>query len=124
MCYITNRKEKAKIAEKDLVVYKILDGKHNSKIYNHSYKKGVLQPRIKMKKEKLMDPLFNYPFREINKGYHFYVKDPLSNYSFYNLKKLPDTRIKKFLIPKGTRYFINRKRDILGEGVAEQIIML
>lgn len=110
MCfYVSSRK---KTATKDIIVYKILlDGNVSPfEYYKYNYK---LQPKVQFGITKY------HCGKVIGKGYHFYknygiaVKARDITYGFV------DAVIKPFLIPKGTKYYENKK-----EIVAETCKML
>lgn len=121
MCYYTTEKERAKIAKQDMIVYKTVI-RIKKGIYVAGYKTGYkytidqLQPKIKIKKHHFYSLC-------ISEGYHFALnrkgaKEHKKHLSWIRNKGVS---VHKFLIPKGTRYFFN---DEIGEGVAEQIIMV
>lgn len=122
MCYETTKNERAKIAQEDILVYKVV--KRTKKgvyvgAYRSDYKYTIntVTPKVKIRK------IFDGGIFNITKGYHFMVTRQSAEYlkkysSMWFSHKLS---IHKFLIPKGTRYFVNKNSN---EGVAEQIIMI
>jgi len=122
MCYILKKYERAKIAKRDIIVYKVgdiitkKDGSHifRSEMQKYLYLPNKLQPKVELK------PIFRtirvgrrkseseMKKREklIFKGYHFYTERG---------SVLPLI----FVIPKGTKYYVGKF-----EGVAEQLIFI
>lgn len=123
MCFDIYLKEKPKcqVAEEDIIVCKTLykkgfDNIFFSPVKSHIYVPDKLQKRVKIR------PRRGHPFFgrnevckwEINRGYHFF----LLSYPFFSLYARGEKKV-KCIIPKGTKYIINKKCDL---GVAERII--
>lgn len=107
MCFETTKHQKPKIAKEDITCWKTLDricNKYLSRIQDHEYVPGVLQPHVKIRKEE------SWGDYEINEGYHSFTERP----------PLVSGILKMFIIPKGTRYYHNRSNK---EYVSETIMM-
>jgi hypothetical protein len=109
MCFISTEYSKLKTAETDVECWKILKEGYKSKYKNYIYKKGVLNPLVKLYKDS---------WYEINQGYHSYRSEEKARNNF---NFLPDRyMICKFIIPAGTHYYAN----VNGEYVSEQIMLV
>ncbi len=103
MCFYISEEfseEKVRIAEQDIIVWKMLDENKVSPYYEYKYEVGILQPKVEL----IIDEC-----NSIEEGYHFYIH-PMLGFMNY-----------KFIIPKGTKYFIN---DFEGEIVSETCMMV
>jgi len=117
MCFTLNRKyPKSKIAEKDIICYKIL----NRRTAPHQ-EWFVYQKNVKTKKEDLVvhqimddDPAW------INEGYHSYKSFWQYIPKYDNFAQIPRAHfgIYKMVIPKGAKYWENE-----AEYVSETIIL-
>ena len=113
MCFVVDKDNtKVQIADKDIVCWKHghLDGKEFVSEYRcYRYKKGALNVSPFLKNEKYKTD------SALSQGFHSYSKMlPTENFFEHSL------RLKKFIIPKGSRYLINPDRD---EYISNQIIM-
>lgn len=120
MCYYKHNQEIAKIAEKDIVVYKT--GKYLKRFFHKDQFSPVNFSEFKYTKDKKTERIkFADPFGKegyiyyprIEKGYHFYLdkEDAVS----------PMWNVGIFIIPKDTIYFSNYSSG-MHMGVAEQLI--
>lgn len=117
MCLFTEQKE-PKIADKDIIVYKV--GKITNKQFispyqYYSYTKNELQREIKIHSE-ITHIINGYYYRVVDEGYHAYLTFRRALNSFYLIGK----HIGKFIIPKGSKYYIGDDGD--GDIVSSQII--
>lgn len=104
MCFIIHEKHKEpKIATKDIVCYKsgskIAKGNFESFWQDHVYRQGSPKRTVK---------LVVSHRNEIQRGYHSFVKKPVTKLS-----------IAKFIIPKGAKYYYNPTEN---EYVSNKII--
>lgn len=112
MCYVLKENEESKIADKDIVVYKIIcsDGTplHNYKEgfkYNFLSRFFCKKVNIKVQKSHKENIIFE--------GYHSY-----RSLEYAKGIRVYSTIIRKFIIPKGTKYYCNNN-----EYVSERILM-
>jgi len=112
MCFILDRpNQRAKIAKKDIVCWKVIRNNNTSYFYNHKYIYYTLQLKVKL--------IFNEENDIISEGYHSYI-----NTDMFDTGKIDidfDSKKTKFLIPKGTRYYESKE---YGEYISETIIMI
>ena len=109
MCFQSTEYAKSKTAKTDVECWKLLKSgrSYRSNFRNFLYKKGVINPLIKIYKNN---------WYEINQGYHSYHSEKIARNSFEpNIHK-----ISKFIIPAGTHYYTN----VDGEYVSEQIMLI
>ena len=120
MCYYKHNREIAKIAEKDIVVYKT--GKCVKSFFHEDQFSPSVYKEFKYTKDEKTERIeFVNPFDKlgyiyyptIEKGYHFYLDKK------YAISYTRDVGI--FIIPKGTIYFSNYCSG-MHMGVAEQLI--
>lgn len=114
MCWVGKRKRN--IAKEDITVYKYLDEDHNSPFLKYHYCKNELCEKVLLKPKFAIDwknknVIDVYPYIYIYSGYHSYIRIPRA-------KPLVDSTLYKFIIPKGSEYYINTE----GEVVSNQII--
>jgi hypothetical protein len=106
MCFETTKSAKAKIADKDIECWKIVKV-DNRPIYqdqNPPYEIGKRNPDVKI------EPYWG----SIDRGYHSFrrkIKNVPYIYAGSYLRDHPEC-IKKFIIPKGTRYYSNRTQYV------------
>jgi hypothetical protein len=110
MCFETSKTAMAKVAKSDIECWKavyLFNGKILSACEDFEYVKNIIQLKITLEKHQ------SYSFGwEIRYGYH-------SCKSLKEAKSWPSyLTVKKFIIPKGTLYFSNRR-----EYVSETIIL-
>lgn len=99
MCFETTKSAKAKIADKDIECWKVLSPNNSAPCYNYKYRKNRQTTRIPVK------ILIGDYQAIVTRGYHSYKSKDIARNSWlreYN------SLIKKFIIPKGTRYYSNR----------------
>lgn len=112
MCfYLADRTSPSPIAEEDIIVYKVTDGKPTWKHFNSlyqafQYERDKVNPKVELNVE-------NYVGGQgrIDKGYHSYFQFP--NYIYGDLGI--------FKVPKGTEYY---KNDSRREIVSSQLVYL
>lgn len=100
MCFwIHNDHAEAKIAEEDIVCYKVITNFDRSLHYFYYYKPNTTYEYVELQK------LISYwpdDMPSIEKGYHSY-----STYKFALRGLVPWMKVVKFIIPKGTEYYYN-----------------
>lgn len=107
MCFEVKPKSRAKIAKTDIECWKVLD-EDNAPPYfpSFSYVKGFINPTVKIVVDRYRG------IGDIEEGYHSLknenVIDNLKKWSrLRNYFKADPSRLKKFIIPAGTRYYEN-----------------
>lgn len=102
MCFYTNNNHHS-IAEKDIVVYKVIYKNNNSLFYTFKYIKNIVNESIDI----IMEYDNFHSFYYINYGYHSFdsIKTCLNYISKFTRIDKNRIKISKFIIPKGTKYF-------------------
>lgn len=113
MCFqLQNKNSRIRIAKEDIVVFKVGRGK---KYFNCLYQFYFKYKKDKLQKKVELIPLlsWNGSYKYINSGYHSYrnLDNTEDNMFLYSRKK-----IGIFIIPKGTKYYQNR-REIVSETI-------
>jgi len=109
MCFQTTEFAKKKTAKTDIECWKILKkGKgYKSNFKNFLYKKGVINPLVK---------LYKTNWYEINQGYHSYRSEKKAREVY-----IPRIhKICKFIIPASSHYYAN----VDSEYVSDQIMLI
>jgi len=109
MCFYPSKSAKVKVAEKDIVCYKILTRDNLGAVYAYPYHKNKRNPIVVLKIRKSF-----FGTRYIAQGYHSYrtMKGCYENNFIWD-------HIGKFIIPKGALYYSNKS-----EYVSETIIFV
>lgn len=108
MCFNVRKRGREHIAKKDIVCYKILKNNHQSFFRYYIYSKGILCEKVGL----VIDG-----YNQINYGYHSYRSFLIVWWKKVFMYTYGD--IKKFIIPKGSRYYKNNTQF-----VSNQIMMV
>lgn len=109
MCFHASKSAKCKVAEENIVCYKVLVEDDLSAIYCYKFFKGKLNPTIDLNIKRARTYM-----AIINKGYHSYKTIRIALHCGFAWD-----HIGKFIIPKGATYYSNRT-----EYVSDQIIFV
>ena len=127
MCWFTTKPPKEKIAKKDIKVQKILYEKSNGELFSPCYpyqnwkvyKEGI---KLKLSVKNIENCLYT-----IDEGYHSVKKIVIQNDNCFTegrfgrlsnfMAKSALYRICNFIIPKGTKYYINIDNEIVSETI-------
>jgi hypothetical protein len=109
MCFYPGKSAKVKVAEKDIVCYKILLGDDLGAVYAYPYLKNKRTPVIELKiRQNSLEKSY------ITRGYHSFKQLKSAIVSGFAWE-----HIGKFVIPKGALYYSNKS-----EYVSETIIFV
>jgi hypothetical protein len=138
MCWLSNKKPIAKIAKRDIPVKKVIYTDGTAYFNSFNYKTRKVIPKVKIEVEKETD-IFGRSFYTIESGYHSYsskcviIKEEYNNleskqcilvfgYNGFPLQvyyerqqKFRKVTIQNFIIPKGTKYYINKRGEYVSE---------
>jgi len=111
MCFVVRKNQtKVQVTDKDIVCWKHVypDGEDcTSEFRGFEYKKGKLNQQDALKEKE-------YNANEgLDEGFHSFLKRLAADYWW-------EARLRKFIIPKGSRYLIDPIKD---EYISNQIIM-
>lgn len=117
MCWISKIKPKPKVAEEDMAVYKYANASYITKksvyalIYPHRYiiDKNNKNIRLNILRNLVID---GNQVHTINEGYHSYA-----DLETARKKHWCSSHLAHFTIPKGTKYYINEKNEIVSENI-------
>ena len=135
MCWLSNRKPIAKIAKRDIPVKKVIYTNGTAYFNSFNYKTRKVIPKIEIKVEKEDTSYiieFGYHsysseciFAELYPNFYSKIKQCIlvknnSNYyplivSYYVMEKFRRIKVQNFIIPKGTKYYINEKGEYVSE---------
>lgn len=123
MCFIISEKYPTpKIAEKDIICYKILNRKTSPHQWWFVYKRNVRNEKVDLCPHQIWDEgetPGSFPKVWINEGYYSYKRyGVIPKYNNYSQVPPAHFRIYKMIIPKGTKYWENET-----EYVSETIIL-
>lgn len=93
------------IASKDILVWKIISDENCSKYQGFQYKPNTVY--------KLSSQLKLANGREIAEGYHAYTSRQEARNHFFDVHH----KVVKFVIPKGTEYFVGIRSDIVSNKI-------
>jgi hypothetical protein len=146
MCWLSKSKPIERMADKDIVVYKIVSkGDRNGNVLNYFYNGGYITYYKGNESEKInISPIYveygisdNYYI--IEEGYHSYSLDCRMHLIMESLLKFKEfdvfsnsedsklilmayyiresDRIGKFVIPKGSKYYLNDKGEYVSDNI-------
>ena len=126
MCfYIEEKNSKVKIANKDIVCYKIVDKLSklyvNSRYTDYKYKLDELNKEINLviiDEFKVNNVIVNES--KISSGYHSYISKERAIRFLKNIKAYDEEVIVKCIIPRNSYYYINKRHK---EYVSSNIII-
>lgn len=114
MCFVTNKEPISHIAKKDIRVYKVvkkLDCLSCLSIYqNFQYIKNEIY------KQKII-PKHIYTGYEIRDGFHSYTCSFMFSVLYKKLPRNLKLHIGIFIIPKGTKYYVNSRNEVVSEAI-------
>lgn len=126
MCFHLLKSSQAKIAKEDIECWKLLIDGNRPPFYGVHYRtepyvKGILSPRVRIRKARDHDPMSDENCRVIEKGYHSYIDGGFCVSKAVRYRSIfdVDVLVKRFIIPKGTRYYRNGS-----EYVSETIMLV
>ena len=115
MCFEARKTVKARIAEKDIICYKIIRSDNTpwySGTHHCTTPYKINGDNIKVKITPISSPEYESSIN-INKGYHSYItRNGATNNWSYLMNNSKEMKISRFIIPVGTIYYRNRKEYV------------
>lgn len=103
-------------ARKNITVWKVIKKNNYSLYLNKCYKQNILYPRVKFGYSGRYSSSFSdiKEFATIDRGYHSYRSRERARDEHHNVQH-NNSKIVKFIIPKGAKYYIGDCEDIVSD---------